>query len=75
MDSNDPTIFFNRGNVYMNMVPPKYQDAHRDYDIAISLDRLNPKLWHSKGLAFQTEAEVVASEKHTVDNEIVIALN
>jgi tetratricopeptide (TPR) repeat protein len=57
LDDNDPTIYFNRGNVYLNQKPPDFELAHQDYEMAINIARDNPKLWHSKGLAFQGEAE------------------
>ncbi len=34
-DPNDPTIYFNRGNVYLNKDPPEYNKAHDDYNLAI----------------------------------------
>ena len=50
---SDSTIYYNRGNVYLNWSPnKKFDDAHRDYETAISLDPGNAKLWHSKGLAY-----------------------
>lgn len=35
----------------------RFDEAHRDYDRAISLAPNNAKLYHSKGLAYQGEAE------------------
>lgn len=59
LDPTDATIFFNRGNAYLNWVPSlkKIDEAHSDYDQAISLAPDNPKIWHSKGLAYQSQAE------------------
>lgn len=39
------------------------------------MDQLNPKLWHSKGLAFQTEAEKKMSGKKEVDAGDIKDLN
>jgi tetratricopeptide (TPR) repeat protein len=53
-DPRDPTIYFNRGNVYLNWKPKqKFDEAHKDYDFALEIAPTNAKLWHSKGLAFQ----------------------
>ena len=53
-DPNDATIYFNRGNVFLNWKDePNFEAAHRDYDEAIKIAPDNPKLYHSKGLAFQ----------------------
>ena len=57
LDPNDPTIIFNRGNVFLNWEPKQFQKAHEDYDTAIKLSRNNSKLWHAKGLAYEGEAE------------------
>lgn len=36
IDPHDPTIYFNRGNVYLNWQPDqRFDDAHKDYDTAI----------------------------------------
>ena len=35
-DSSDPTIYFNRGNVFLNWKPEQdFQSAHQDYDRAL----------------------------------------
>ena len=53
-DPSDPTIYFNRGNVFLNWKPEHdYTAAHVDYDQALQIAPNNPKLWHGKGLAFQ----------------------
>ena len=54
LDPQDSTIYFNRGNAYLNWIPPlkKIDEAHRDYEHAITLAPDNPKIWHSKGLAY-----------------------
>jgi len=63
LDSNDPTIIFNRGNVFLNWTPEKnFAKAHKDYDRAIELARGNSKLWHAKGLAYEGEAEYIFKE-------------
>ena len=52
-DVTDPTIYFNRGNVYLNWKENQnYEAAHLDYDKALQIAPNNPKLWHAKGLAF-----------------------
>lgn len=59
-DPNDATIYFNRGNVYLNWKPNQiYDKAHEDYDMALSIAPSNPKLWHSKGLAYQGQSEFI----------------
>ena len=58
IDPHDPTIYFNRGNVYLNQDPASFERAHEDYEHAISIAPNNAKLWHSKGLAYQGEAEL-----------------
>lgn len=58
LDPNDPTIIFNRGNVYLNWSPEKqFEKAHRDYNKAIELAPDNAKFYHAKGLAFEGQAE------------------
>ena len=53
LDPNDATIYFNRGNVFLNWKPdPLFENAHLDYDEALKIAPLNPKLYHSKGLAY-----------------------
>ena len=57
-DPNDATIYFNRGNVFLNWKDePNFEAAHKDYNEAIKIDPYNPKLYHSKGLAYQGESE------------------
>ena len=57
-DQTDPTIYFNRGNVYLNWKENQnYEEAHLDYDKALQIAPNNPKLWHAKGLAYQGQAE------------------
>lgn len=77
IDPNDPTIYFNRGNVFLNWDKgdgPDYENALRDYEMAISLAPNNAKLWHSKGLAYQSESEKLTAEKST-DQEKINFLN
>jgi tetratricopeptide (TPR) repeat protein len=52
--------FFNRGNVFLNQ--QLYEQAHEDFDTAISLDKSSAKLHHAKGLAFQSEADMLAKK-------------
>jgi tetratricopeptide (TPR) repeat protein len=54
LDPLDSTIFFNRGNAFLNWEPQLFDLAHKDYDEALSLAPYNAKIWHSKGLAFQS---------------------
>lgn len=37
---DDPTFYYQRGNVYLKM--KAYEESHDDYDIAINLDNNNP---------------------------------
>ena len=47
-DPKDPTILFNRGNVYLNWAgEQKFEEAHRDYIKALELAPNNAKLLHS----------------------------
>lgn len=62
LDDSDPTIYFNRGNAYLNSKPEQLFDlAHQDYDKALSIEPKNlktaAKLFHSKGLAYQGQAK------------------
>jgi tetratricopeptide (TPR) repeat protein len=60
LDPLDPTIYFNRGNAHLNGESTKddrFKLAHDDYSKALSLDPFNAKIWHSKGLAYQSEAD------------------
>jgi len=56
MDETDPTIYFNRGNAYLNSPEQLFDKAHADYDKALAIEPKNPKtaakLFHSKGLAY-----------------------
>ena len=64
-DPSDPTIYFNRGNVFLHWKPVQdFSAAHQDYDQALQLAPNNPKVWHSKGLAFQGEAENLFLQSH-----------
>lgn len=60
MDPEDITIYLNRGNMHLHN--RDFSLAHDDYDVALAKDRSNPKLWHSKGLAFQQQAEYEESQ-------------
>jgi tetratricopeptide (TPR) repeat protein len=56
-DPNNPYVYFNRGNVYLNWKPEQqFEKAHLDYDTAISIDPNSAKLWHAKALAFEGKA-------------------
>ena len=50
LNRHNPIHFFNRGNVWLNM--KEFTKAHDDYDEAIGLDKIAPKFYHAKGLAF-----------------------
>lgn len=68
LDPNDPTIVFNRGNVFLNWEKTRqYELAHKDYDRAIELSRGNAKFWHAKGLAFEGQAEEIFQKTGTQD--------
>ena len=45
------------------MNPPKFEEAHEDYEKALDIAPHNAKLWHSKGLAYQAEAERIKSDR------------
>ena len=71
-DPRDPTIYFNRGNVYLNWKPKqRFEDAHRDYDLALEIAPTNAKLWHSKGLAYQGQAELIFKKTDTQNMELI----
>lgn len=53
--------FFNRGNVYLNQ--EQFDQAHEDFNQAIQLDKNSAKLYHAKGLAYQSEAEKIAKKE------------
>ena len=68
LDPSDPTIYFNRGNVYLNWNENlDYLAAHSDYDKALKIAPNNPKLWHAKGLAYQGQAESLFQQNHFYD--------
>ena len=70
-DPNDPTIYFNRGNVFLNWEPqPQFELAHKDYDTALSIAPNNSKLWHSKGLAYQGQAEFIFQTENKKEDEL-----
>lgn len=70
-DPNDPTIVFNRGNVFLNWdKKDRFEKAHRDYDKAIELAPTNAKFWHAKGLAYESEAEELLAEKKEAGSEL-----
>lgn len=62
IDPYDPTIIFNRGNVFLNWEPKMFENAHQDYDRAIALAPHNSKLWHAKGLAFESQADEIHNQ-------------
>ena len=56
----DPNVYYNRGNVYLNM--NQFFEARNDFDSAISIQSTNPKFYHAKGLAYETEARMLEQE-------------
>jgi Flp pilus assembly protein TadD len=48
-DPTDPTILFNRGNVYLNWDDPsqRFEEAHSDYAHALQLAPNHVKILHS----------------------------
>jgi Tfp pilus assembly protein PilF len=61
---DDPLVYFNRGNVYLNQ--GDYDQAHADFDTAISKEPKNSKFWHAKGLAYEARAQ--KDPKHVDQN-------
>lgn len=51
-DPNDPIIYFNLGNVFLNWNPPRFDDALYQYKMALDLKKDNVKAQHSIGLTF-----------------------
>ena len=46
--------------MFLNLDPhPQFELAHKDYDTALSISPNNAKFWHSKGLAYQGQAEFI----------------
>jgi len=58
----DPSIYMNRGNVYLSMKPPRYDKAHEDFDCALRIAPNVAKLHHAKGLAYQGQSEMLFRE-------------
>ena len=54
--------YFNKGNVYLNQA--NFEQAHEDFDTAISIDKTSAKLHHAKGLAYQCQADELAKKEH-----------
>lgn len=48
-----------------------FESAHQDYDRAISLAPHNSKLWHAKGLAFESQADEIHHQTQTYDDELM----
>jgi hypothetical protein len=48
---------------------PEFEAAHRDYEEAIKIAPDNPKLFHSKGLAYQGQSEKVREQNEEYDHE------
>ena len=46
-----------------------YTQAHQDFDKAISLEKNSAKLYHAKGLAYQSNAENLALKGDIADIE------
>lgn len=59
MNNKDPNIFYNRGNVYLNI--NDFERAREEFDAAIRLQPTNPKFFHAKGLAYEAEALLTES--------------
>ena len=47
-----------------------YDEAHADYDFVLELEPMNPKLWHSKGLAFQGQSEFIFQHEGEYDKDL-----
>ena len=47
-----------------------YDKAHEDYNTALSIAPQNPKLWHSRGLAFQGQSEYIYQEEGHYDDNL-----
>jgi len=52
LEDADPIIYFNRGNVYLNMITEESIElAFKDFETASNLSPYTSKFWHAKGLA------------------------
>ena len=52
IEQGDPTIWFNRGNVHLNIgTEESIELAYQDYETACTISPYTPKFWHAKGLA------------------------
>lgn len=40
----------------------QFFEARSDFDLAISIQSTNPKFYHAKGLAYETEARILEKE-------------
>lgn len=78
IDPHDPTVIFNRGNVFLIWQPHKrFQEAHQDYDRALEIAPGNAKLWHAKGLAYEGQAEEIyqqTGEQHQEFMQLAIEM-
>lgn len=70
LDPENPTIIFNRGNVFLNCEPRNFEKAHEDYNRALEVDPTNPKYYHAKGLAFEGQADEIKIETGLRDTAI-----
>ena len=53
-DSGDPTVYYNRGNVYLSM--NRFDEAIADYSEATSIKPQEPKFHHALGLTYEAKA-------------------
>jgi len=57
LEDSDPTIFYNRGNAYLNIgTEESIELAYQDFDTASTISPYIHKFWHAKGLAKQSKA-------------------
>ena len=53
-DGGDPTVYYNRGNVYLSM--NRFDEAIEDYSQAVSFKPQEPKFHHALGLTYEAKA-------------------
>ena len=53
-DGGDPTVYYNRGNVYLSM--NRFDEAIADYSEAASIKPQEPKFHHALGLTYEAKA-------------------
>lgn len=60
LEDSDPTIFYNRGNAYLNIgTEESIELAYQDFDTASTISPYIHKFWHAKGLAKQSKANCI----------------